>query len=120
FDLDQIGRNSIEGLGRFKELIENAAEYNLAPRNSNIRNCSLKIVRGPGLRSNHFRTRTLLTFEVDYMVECNISFNYLNEYNLCDEFFSLLSQQPTRVSLDILEGIYSRKKRIYNPLTYLL
>ncbi|CAG8637112.1 14601_t:CDS:2 [Rhizophagus irregularis] len=38
------------------------------------------------------------------MVECNISFNYLNEYNnLCEEFFSLLSQQHTGVSLDILE-----------------
>ncbi|GET55885.1 hypothetical protein RhiirA1_541949 [Rhizophagus irregularis] len=55
------------------------------------------------------------------MVECNISFNYLNEYNLCEEFFSLLYQQHTGVSLDILKGIfYSRKKWIYKPLTYLL
>ncbi|UZO00200.1 uncharacterized protein OCT59_001453 [Rhizophagus irregularis] len=54
------------------------------------------------------------------MVECNISFNYLKEYNLCEEFLSLLSQQHTGVSLDILEGIfYSRKKKIYEPLTYL-
>ncbi|CAG8634771.1 12996_t:CDS:10 [Rhizophagus irregularis] len=37
------------------------------------------------------------------MVECNISFNYLKEYNLCEEFLSLLSQQHTGVSLDILE-----------------
>ncbi|PKY47995.1 hypothetical protein RhiirA4_421842 [Rhizophagus irregularis] len=37
------------------------------------------------------------------MVECNISFNYLKEYNLCEESFSLLSQQHTGVSLDILE-----------------
>ncbi|PKY32507.1 RdRP-domain-containing protein, partial [Rhizophagus irregularis] len=107
FDLDQV-----------LELIENAGEYNLAPRTSNISNFPLKIVRVTDLRK-HFVNRSLLNFEVNYMVECNISFNYLNEYNLCEEFFSLLSKQPTRVSLDILEGIYSRKKRIYDPLNYL-
>ncbi|CAG8654949.1 10547_t:CDS:10 [Rhizophagus irregularis] len=83
FDLDQV-----------LELIENAGEYNLAPRTSNISNFPLKIVRVTDLRK-HFVNRSLLNFEVNYMVECNISFNYLNEYNLCEEFFSLLSQQPT-------------------------
>ncbi|RGB35100.1 RNA dependent RNA polymerase-domain-containing protein [Rhizophagus diaphanus] len=53
------------------------------------------------------------------MLECNISFNYLNERNLCEEFYSLLSQQSIKDSLNILEGIYSKKKRIYNPLPYL-
>ncbi|PKC64867.1 hypothetical protein RhiirA1_414469, partial [Rhizophagus irregularis] len=68
--------DQIGGLNRFKKLIEKAGEYNLAPRTSSIINY--------------------------YMVECNISFNYLNEYNLCEEFFSLLSRQPTGVSLNIL------------------
>jgi hypothetical protein len=119
FDLDQIGKNSAEGLSRFKDLIEKASEYNLAPRASNISNAPLKIVSGLSGLNKNFVNRSKLNFEVNYMVECNISFNYLNEYNLCDDFFDLLSQQSTRIALDILEGIYSRKKRIYDPLSYL-
>ncbi|PKY36772.1 hypothetical protein RhiirB3_460148 [Rhizophagus irregularis] len=58
----------------------------------------------------------MLNFEVNYyMVECNISFNYLNEYNLCEEFFSLLSQQPTGVSLNIL----NLKYKLVNESTYI-
>ncbi|CAG8736740.1 22287_t:CDS:2, partial [Rhizophagus irregularis] len=113
FDLDQIG-----GLNRFKKLIEKAGEYNLAPRTSSISNFPLKIINGTEL-CKHFVNRKMLNFKVNYMLECNISFNYLNEYNLCKEFYSLLSQQPTKVSLNILEGIHSKKKRIYKPLPYL-
>ncbi|UZO00121.1 uncharacterized protein OCT59_001375 [Rhizophagus irregularis] len=96
FDLDQIG-----GLNRFKKLIEKAGEYNLAPRTSSISNFPLKIINGTEL-CKHFVNRKMLNFKVNYMLECNISFNYLNEYNLCKEFYSLLSQQPTKVSLNIL------------------
>ncbi|PKK63030.1 hypothetical protein RhiirC2_855287 [Rhizophagus irregularis] len=93
------------------ELIENAGEYNLAPRTSNISNFPLKIVRVTDLRK-HFVNRSLLNFEVNYMVECNISFNYLNEYNLCEEFFSLLSQQPTVELEDLKYKIDNKPKYI--------
>ncbi|EXX73278.1 hypothetical protein RirG_061680 [Rhizophagus irregularis DAOM 197198w] len=96
FDLDQIG-----GLNRFKKLIKKAGKYNLVPRTSSISNFPLKIINGTEL-CKHFVNRKMLNFKVNYMLECNISFNYLNEYNLCKEFYSLLSQQPTKVSLNIL------------------
>ncbi|PKC05397.1 hypothetical protein RhiirA5_502136 [Rhizophagus irregularis] len=93
------------------DLDQNAGEYNLAPRTSNISNFPLKIVRVTDLRK-HFVNRSLLNFEVNYMVECNISFNYLNEYNLCEEFFSLLSQQPTVELEDLKYKIDNKPKYI--------
>jgi len=61
----------------------------------------------------------MLTFDVLYMIECNLSFNYLHDYNLIEEFFSLLNKIPTDSATNILENIYTAKKRIYDPLTYL-
>src|ERR1043165_7838208 len=61
----------------------------------------------------------MLDPDVLYMTECYLSFNFLNYYNLNDEFVSLLSQQPVQLALYILEKIYEGKKRIYDPLSYL-
>ncbi|PKY56302.1 RdRP-domain-containing protein [Rhizophagus irregularis] len=61
----------------------------------------------------------MLNFDVLYMVECIISFNYLHDYNLNNEFFFLLHKLPPQSAVHILERIYENKKRIYNPISYL-
>ncbi|RIA87188.1 RNA dependent RNA polymerase-domain-containing protein [Glomus cerebriforme] len=116
-DLGQIGNTHMEGLNRFKEMMEKAGEYNLASKPVNVDNKPLKIVDGSTLRK--YLNRSMLNFDVLYMVESNISFNYLNDYNLNEEFFTLLSRIPTLFAVKLLESIYSRKKRLYDPLSYL-
>jgi RNA-dependent RNA polymerase len=117
FDLDQLGNTSGGGLRSFKEMIEKAGEYNLASKPANINNRPLNIVNGANLRK--YVERSMLNFDVLYMTECNISFNYLHDYNLSEDFFSLLARLPTQSAIHILETIHSKKKRLYDPLSYL-
>jgi hypothetical protein len=116
FDLEKLGKTSAKGLYFFREMIDNAREYNLV-KHFNLNHRPLNIVSGTNLRN--YVKRSMLNFEVLYMVECNISFNYLHDYNLSEGFFFLLAQLSTQSAITILETIYARKKRIYDPLTYL-
>ncbi|GBC00871.1 hypothetical protein RclHR1_00040022 [Rhizophagus clarus] len=116
FDLEQLGNTLMEGLRFFKEMINEAREYNLV-KPVNINQIPLDIVIGTNLCK--YVNRSILDFEVLYMVECNISFNYIHDYNLNREFFFLLARLPTRPAILILEKIYARKRRLYDPLSYL-
>ncbi|CAB5393779.1 unnamed protein product [Rhizophagus irregularis] len=99
---------------RFGEMFKKAQEYNLTSGNFNN---PLEIVDGVEL--NKYVERSMLNFDVLYMVECIISFNYLHDYNLNNEFFFLLHKLPPQSAVHILERIYENKKRIYNPISYL-
>ncbi|CAB5393456.1 unnamed protein product [Rhizophagus irregularis] len=116
FDLDRLGSTSAEGLHRFKKMIEEAGEFNLV-KFSNINYRSLNIICGTNLRK--YVERSMLDFDVLYMTECNISFNYLHDYNLNEDFFFSLARLPTQSAIYILETIFAGKKRIYDPLSYL-
>ncbi|GBC04988.1 hypothetical protein RclHR1_00060001 [Rhizophagus clarus] len=100
---------------RFEEMFEKAREYNLI--SSNCFNTPLKIVDGSKL--NKYVDRSQLDFDVLYMVECIISFNFLHDYNLNNEFFYLLHKLPPQSAVQLLEKIYENKERIYDPLTYI-
>jgi hypothetical protein len=116
FDLDRLGNTSVEGLHCFKKMIEKAGEFNLV-KFANINHRPLKIVCGSNLRK--YVERSMLDFDVLYMTECNISFNYLHDYNLNEDFFFLLARLPTQSAIYILETIFAGNKRIYDPLSHL-
>ncbi|RIA90179.1 RNA dependent RNA polymerase-domain-containing protein [Glomus cerebriforme] len=99
-------------------MVRKAGEYNLVPKHINIKETKpLNIINGANLRK--YVDSPILNFDLLYILECNLSFNYLHEYNLNKDFFSLLCQQQTQTAVKILETIYARKKRIYDPLSYL-
>ncbi|PKY19633.1 RdRP-domain-containing protein [Rhizophagus irregularis] len=99
-------------------MIDLSKEYNLVSKNINIDE-TIPLCTIDGSILQKVVDRSKLNFRVLYMLESNISFNYLNNYNLKEDFIILLSKLPIHVAIYILEGIYSRKKRIYDPLTYL-
>jgi RNA-dependent RNA polymerase len=99
---------------RFRNMIEKAQNYNLI---SNINNKPLKIVDGS--RLNKYAERSNLDFDILYMIECNLSFNYIHDYNLNEDFFSFLSDQPKETIIYVLEKMFEEKNRVYDPLSYL-
>ncbi|GBC02547.1 hypothetical protein RclHR1_04680008 [Rhizophagus clarus] len=117
-DLDKIGDKPMEGVERFIEMIKMSKEYNLVSKQINI-NETNHLCMIDGIKLRNYVDRSMLNFHVLYMVECNISFNYLHNYNINEDFFTLLSKLPTQIAITILEKIYARKKRIYDPLSYL-
>jgi hypothetical protein len=118
FNLDMIGDRPLEGVKRFMNMIKLSKEYNLVSKNINIEETiPLQTIEGKVLQ-NHV-DRSILNFGVLYMVESNISFNYLHNYDINEDFFILLSKLPSQIAIYILEGIYAKKKRIYDPFLYL-
>jgi hypothetical protein len=117
-DLDEIGDRPMDGFKRFMDMIRISKEYNLVSKQINIKEVDqLFTIDGIGLRK--YVDRSMLNFSVLYMLECNISFNYLHNYNINENFFILLSNLSTQTAIYLLENIYARKKRIYDPLSYL-
>ncbi|RIA92260.1 hypothetical protein C1645_765566, partial [Glomus cerebriforme] len=114
FDLDQVKKKP-GALYRFNEMLEKTREFNLIPGEFNK---PLRIVKGENL--NKYVARSMLHFDVLYMVECNISFNYIHDYNLSNEFFYILKSLPTQNAVHILEKMFEAKKRIYDPMSDLL
>ncbi|CAB5369535.1 unnamed protein product [Rhizophagus irregularis] len=98
---------------RFINMIDKARDYSLVSKF----NKPLKIVAGSTL--NKYVNRSNLDFDILYMIECNLSFNYIHDYNLNEDFFSFLSVQPKDAVIYVLEKIFEEKNHIYNPLLYL-
>ncbi|EXX63767.1 hypothetical protein RirG_149260 [Rhizophagus irregularis DAOM 197198w] len=98
---------------RFINMIDKARDYSLVSKF----NKPLKIVAGSTL--NKYVNRSNLDFDILYMIECNLSFNYIHDYNLNEDFFSFLSVQPKDAVIYVLEKIFEEKNRIYDPLLYL-
>ncbi|GBB88560.1 hypothetical protein RclHR1_01510011 [Rhizophagus clarus] len=119
FNLDMIGDKPLEGVRRFKDMIKLSKDYNLVSKDVNIEETNpLHTIDVTNLR-DYVNHSSMLSFSVLYMLECNISFNYLHNYNVNENFIMLLSRLPSQVAIHILERIYSRKKRIYDPYSYL-
>ncbi|KAF8424303.1 RNA dependent RNA polymerase-domain-containing protein [Tirmania nivea] len=57
-----------------------------------------------------------LSFPLRYQLEAVISYGYLSEYNLDMEFIRRLRSQPESRALALLERVFDRKERIYQPL----
>ncbi|CAG8489996.1 3781_t:CDS:10, partial [Racocetra fulgida] len=113
FDLDSIKN----GITDIKDMLIHAGEYNLASKPGEFRDRPIKVVKSDTLEK--FLDRSTLQFDVAYMIESNISHSFLNEYNLSEDFYKILSQQSSGIALRILETIAARKKRVYDPLTIL-
>ncbi|CAG8460481.1 5250_t:CDS:2, partial [Racocetra persica] len=113
FDLDSIKN----GIKEIKDMLIKAGEYNLASKPGEFRNRPIKVVKSDTLEQ--YWDRSTLQFDVAYMIESNISHNFLNEYNLSEDFYKILSQQSSGIALRILETISARKKRFFDPLTTL-
>lgn len=62
-----------------------------------------------------FQEKQYLTFPLRYQLEAVISSGYLSEYNLDREFIQQLKSIPEPRALAILEHVYERKERIYEP-----
>jgi len=57
-----------------------------------------------------------LSFPLRYQLEAVISYGYLSEYNLDMEFIRRLISIPESRALALLEHVFDRKERIYQPL----
>ncbi|CAG8473367.1 2338_t:CDS:2 [Acaulospora colombiana] len=125
---DQLGKMTVFRLSfylkdkyeaeEFKSLIKQAGDYNLVPKSDQIdTNPRLQVISGNTMRKHV--DRSMLDFDVLYMTESNLSHYYLHDYNLSDEFYDILSNQPKSFALDFMERISARKQREYDPLTYL-
>ncbi|CAG8567884.1 9056_t:CDS:2 [Gigaspora margarita] len=105
------------GLTEIKDMLIKAGEYNLASKPGEFRNHPIKVIKFDELP--RYLDRSMLQFDVAYMLESNISHNFLNEYNLSEEFYKILSRQSPGIAVRILETIAARKKRIFDPMSFL-
>ncbi|KAF9972082.1 hypothetical protein BGZ73_004836 [Actinomortierella ambigua] len=60
-----------------------------------------------------------LRFDVHFMLESALSYNYLVADNITPEFMSLLSSIDPLKACSILENVVGRRARIWNPLVFL-
>ncbi|CAG8577530.1 1329_t:CDS:2, partial [Paraglomus brasilianum] len=104
------------GVDKLKEMLFKAADYNLVPRDAMFSK-HLRMVYGSSLKK--YVDRSMLDFDVLYMLECNITHGYLHDYNLNDEFMDLLARQKKEKALTILDNFNQHKQRIYDPLSRL-
>nr|CAG8522922.1 6936_t:CDS:2 [Entrophospora candida] len=122
---DQLGRwtvyrvsfdlTTVEGgFKRFRGMIRKAVEFRLTNGQFNR---LLRVVKSNQL--NKCLDYSILKFDVLYMLQSAISHNYLNEYTINYEFINLLAAQKTDNAVYILESMSSRKRPIYDPLTFL-
>ncbi|CAG8641279.1 4906_t:CDS:2 [Paraglomus brasilianum] len=102
------------GVDKLKGMLFKAAEYNLVSREAMFSK-HIATVDGSNLRK--YVDRSMLDFDVLYMLECNITHGYLHDYNLNDEFMRLLARQKKETALTILDKFHQRKQRIYDPLS---
>ncbi|CAG8567169.1 13561_t:CDS:2 [Dentiscutata erythropus] len=105
------------GLKEIKDMLTKAREYNLASKLGEFRDYPIQVINSDSLQK--YLDRSKLHFDVAYMVESNITHSYLNDYNLSEDFYKILSRQSTGIAVRILETIAARKKRIFDPLAFI-
>lgn len=99
------------------KLLNGMADFNLVPRKHQLLKQQLTVIPAsqlPTPKSHQERTE-LLDFEVLYLLEANITQNYLLERNLDDRFYTLLTSLDPDVSCGLLNMIAQEKKRVWNP-----
>ncbi|CAG8615328.1 5770_t:CDS:2 [Paraglomus brasilianum] len=102
---------------KLKKMFFKAADYNIVSRKEMF---SRYITTADGSNLKKYVDRSMLDFDVLYMLECNITHGYLHDYNLNDEFMDLLAQQKKETALTILDNFHQRKQRLYDPLSHLM
>ncbi|CAG8483573.1 7867_t:CDS:2 [Paraglomus brasilianum] len=104
------------GVDNLKRVLLKAAGYNLVPKEAMFSG-HITMIDGSNLKK--YVDRSMLDFDVLYMLECNITHGYLHDYNLNNEFMDLLARQKKETALSILHKFHQRKLRIYDPLSHL-
>lgn len=103
----------------FKKQLNEAAKYNLVPQNLDTLRPFIKVTKASDLPkpwSHVERTELDLDYSVLYMLECAISYNFLNEYNLTPEFYAMLKDLDPEISCGILSIIVDGKQHVWDPL----
>ena len=101
-----------------EDMLQEAAEYNLVPRDTSNMNVMLSIRQASHLAPPHnYKCRaTELSFDVLYMLESLILSYQFNEYNLDDDFYDTIKRLDTDIVIGIFDILYATKKRAWNPL----
>ncbi|KAI8388532.1 RNA dependent RNA polymerase-domain-containing protein [Radiomyces spectabilis] len=100
-----------------ERLLDEAAEYNLVPRDARLQQKTFKVILASSLPrpKTHIERAKLLPFEVLWNLESLILANYFNEYNLDDDFYDMIVKLDPAVSCGILDLIATQKKRVWHP-----
>ncbi|CAG8486874.1 30761_t:CDS:2 [Gigaspora margarita] len=114
FDFNDTNTDYID----FEQILRRACEYNILSK-LGVGDPHLHINVEPVNSLSKITDRSMLPFDALYAIESNISHNFLNEYNLSEEFYRILEHQPHNVAIHIMNKIFSDKKRIYDPLLFL-
>jgi hypothetical protein len=105
-------------MDQFRQLLEEAANYNLFPRPSAMQLAAPLTVRPASElpKPLDHTGRATLPFDVLYILECVIQARWLNEYNLNEQFYDMLKKLDADVACRILETFISSRKRVWNPI----
>ncbi|GAN07814.1 RNA-dependent RNA polymerase 1 [Mucor ambiguus] len=107
----------------FEQKLQNAANFNLVPRDLGWKMPFIKVDKLqdiPKPFGHKERCELGLDFDVLYMLESVISYHYINEYNLDDEFYSKLVDLDPDVICAVLQMLSEAKQRIWNPLAEII
>lgn len=101
----------------FEKMLEEAAEYNLVPRDTRFLLPIYRVVDAASLpKPRDHIGRAHLPFDVLYMLESAILSYQFVEYNLDEHFYDTISRLEPDVVLGILDILIANKKRVWNPL----
>jgi hypothetical protein len=107
-----------KSMDQFRQVIDEAANYNLLPRTPLQLNTPLTVRPASQLAKpmNHIGRARFLPFNVLYMLECVVQARFLNEYNLDEPFYDILKKLDPDISCRIMEIFMNTRKRIWNPV----
>ncbi|KAF7722345.1 hypothetical protein EC973_003435 [Apophysomyces ossiformis] len=112
--------------GQIARMLEEAATYNLVPRELHLQRPTLTVVKASSIDPpiGHVQRASLITsFDVLYTLESMITNYYLDEYNLDHSFYDKLEQlrrlNPA-IACGLLELMAMEKKRVWDPTSALL
>ncbi|ORX60333.1 RdRP-domain-containing protein [Hesseltinella vesiculosa] len=99
-----------------KSMLTSMAEFNLIPR-GNISSHAIQVVSHKNLPKpiNHHQRSSMMHYDILYLLEANIATNVLHVRNLDGEFYDLLGKLDRDIVCGILDMMYNKKERIWNP-----
>lgn len=105
---------------QFEQMLREAAEYNLVPRDTRLKRPILEVVNASkyGKIITHVDRTAILknNFDVLYMLESLILSHQLCEYNLDENFYNTIRELDPSVVIGVFEILVLSKKRIWSPL----
>lgn len=103
----------------FEKKLRDAADFNLVPRDLGWKKPFIKVEKMADLPKpfgHKERCDLNLDFDVLYILESCISYHYLNEYNLDQDFYDVLQKLQPSVACGMLQIFSDSKQRIWNPV----